>query len=40
MTMILSSVGSGEKVLQDIVETSERRTIIDGAHTYLIKSKN
>ncbi|MBT3921480.1 MAG: phospholipid carrier-dependent glycosyltransferase [Nitrospina sp.] len=40
MAMILSSVGSGKKVLQDIVETSERRTIIDGVQTYLIKSKN
>jgi hypothetical protein len=40
MVIILSSIGKGKNNLQDIVQTNERSTIIDGINTYLIKSKN
>jgi hypothetical protein len=37
---ILSSTGEGGQALQDIIETNEQSTIIDGVNTYVIKSNN
>ena len=40
MVIFLTSLGTGNKILQESIETLEKETIIDGIQSYIIKSKN
>lgn len=37
MSFLLSSIGVGKRSLREIIETSEKKTLIDGVQTYIIK---
>jgi hypothetical protein len=37
MTFLLSSIGVGKRSLREIIETSEKKTLIDGVQTYIIQ---
>ena len=38
MVVLLSSIGTGKKVLREIIETAEKKTLIDGVQSYMVKS--
>ncbi len=37
---LLSSIGTGRKILRKIIETAEKKTLIDGVQSYLVKPIN
>ena len=38
MVVLLSSIGTGKRVLREIIETAEKKTLIDGVQSYMVKS--
>ena len=38
MVVLLSSIGTGKRVLREIFETAEKKTLIDGVQSYMVKS--
>ncbi len=40
IVVLLSSIGRGKRMLREIIETTEKKTLIDGVQSYLVKPIN